>query len=128
MKVYIYCVIYFRSAEIFGPDSPEAIAAVNSTDTWIGHLIEEGVDLKQHNLVVLATPGYVPVSLKSSVIDLDNYNPSKSYARTGSSPVLGVQPTGEDQITLYQKFQPGKSGKNFEVLSHTEFPSGILTL
>ena len=104
------------------------MAAVNSTDTWIGHLLEEGVDLKQHNLVVLTTPGYVPVSLKSSVIDLDNYNPSKSYTRTGSSPVLGVQPTGEDQITLYQKFQPGKSQKHFEVFSHTEFPSGILTI
>ena len=103
------------------------MAAVNSTDTWIGHLIEEGVDLKQHNLVVLTTPGYVPVSLKSSVIDLDNYNPSMSYTRTGSSPVLGVQPTGEDQITLYQKFLPGKSKKHFEVFSHTEFPSGILT-
>ena len=80
-----------RSAEIYGPHSAKAKAAVAKVDDFIGRLLEDAVDVEQTNLVVLTTPGYVDVSLKT-VVDLTNYNKAEDYVQISNGTVLGVQP------------------------------------
>ena len=90
-----------QSAEIYGPRSAKAKAAVAKVDDFIGRLLEEAVDVEQTNLVVLTTPGYVDVSLKT-VVDLTNYNKAEDYVQISNGTVLGVQPPkGSGKYSLF---------------------------
>ena len=84
-----------KKAEIFGPNSSEAIESVKTVDRFIGELAE-AVDTAKVNLMVVTTPGFVTVTnTHNSIINLENYGKKGTYSEIGSSPFLGVQPTGE---------------------------------
>jgi predicted AlkP superfamily pyrophosphatase or phosphodiesterase len=106
-----FSTLYFSVVDTanhdFGPDSPEAAAALLDADKSIGELIQGLKDrgiYNQVNLLVVADHGHTPVS-NQRVMFLEDYVDLDSVMVADWSPVMALRAKNGGNEALYAKLQ-----------------------